>query len=202
MVQRPDLHTDDLEIRDRILHGDRAAAELLFERHVETLYEFVYFRAGSDVASAEDVVQDTLLVAIDRLADFDGRSSLHTWLCGIAKNKLRQLRRKRRPVPLDDLLVESDGEIEAILSRVEREPLPEAVLEAKETEELVGATLSSLPPGYRAALVAKYVDGRSVPDMASESGKAVKAVESTLFRARRAFGRIFTLLAKGQGGQS
>jgi len=200
MVQRPDLHNDDLAVRDRVLHGDRAAAEVLFERHVEALYEFVYYRAGSDVSSAEDIVQDTMLVAIDKLADFDGRSSLHTWLCGIAKNKLRQLRRKRRPLPIADLLVESDGEIEAILSRVEREPLPEAVLEARETEELVGATLSSLPPEYRDALVAKYVDGRTVPAMASESGRAVKAVESTLFRARRAFGRIFTLLARSRGG--
>ena len=46
----------------------------------------------------EDVVQDTFLVALERLACFDGRSSLHTWLCGIAKNKIRTARRRARPV--------------------------------------------------------------------------------------------------------
>jgi RNA polymerase sigma-70 factor (ECF subfamily) len=199
-VQPQRLHLDDLAVRDRILRGDRPVAEELFQRSADALFEFVYYRIGRDRAAAEDVVQDTLLVAYDKLGEFDGRSSLYTWLCGIAKNKVRSGRRKLRPVRMEDLLEDADPEIESILSSIESEPLPDAVVEAKETAELVGATLSSLPPDYREALLDKYVEGRAVPEMARASGHGVKAMESRLHRARKAFSRVFQLLAKQRGG--
>ena len=197
-MQPSDRATEEILLRNRILDGDEAAAETLFRRHVDALYEFVHYRVGGDGVLAEDVVQDTMMVALDRLRVFDGRSSLHTWLCGIAKNKIRAHRRKRRPVLVQDLLEEVDAEIDEILQDVDREPLPDWILERAETRELVGATLSSLPPDYRDVLVAKYMDGLTVAQIAGRRGKGNKAAESTLHRARLAFGRIFTLLAKGR----
>jgi len=190
----------DLAVRDALLAGDRQAAEGFFRGHLGALYEFVHYRVGGNRAVAEDLVQDTFLTALERLSAFDGRSSLHTWLCGIAKNKIRTHRRRQRPVLMEDLLAEADPEIEAILLLVDREPLPEAVLEREDTKELVGATLSSLPPDYREALVQKYVEELSTAEMAARSGKNEKAAETTLHRARLAFGRIFTLLVKKRGG--
>ena len=193
-------YADDLVLRDRILRGDRRAAEALFEGHADSLYEFVHYRAGGDRGIAEAVVQEAFLTAFEGLAGFEGRSTLHTWLCGIAKNKLRAYRRKKRPIPLDDLLDQVDPEIDMILMGIETEEIPDAVLERRETRELVGATLSSLPPDYRRVLVQKYVDDRTVADMAAEIGKGAKAVESTLFRARAAFAKVFQLLARRRGG--
>jgi len=198
-VQLP-LRPPDLAARDAILAGDREAAEGFFRHHLGTLYEFVHYRVGGNRAVAEDVVQDTFLTAIERLSAFDGRSSLHTWLCGIAKNKIRAERRRHRPVPIEDLLEEADPEIGAILTAIDREPLPDGVLEREETKELVGATLSSLPPDYRDALVRKYVDELSTAEIAARGGQSEKACESTLHRARLAFGRVFTLLARKRGG--
>jgi RNA polymerase sigma-70 factor (ECF subfamily) len=196
---QPDFSAD-LDVRNRILDGDSEAAEAFFRKHLDALYEFVHYRVGSDRALAEDVVQDTFLIALERLRAFDGRSSLHTWLCGIARNKIRAHRRKRRPMLVEDLLEESDFEIDAILAQVESEPLPDWILEKQETQELVGATLSSLPPDYRDVLVHKYIDGKSVADIATERGTKEKAAESTLHRARLAFGKVFSLLAKKRGG--
>lgn len=190
----------DLALRDRILDGDRQAAEAFFRDHFDSLYEFVHYRVGRDRPLAEDIVQETFLVALDKLRGFDGRSTLHTWLCGIAKNKIRSQRRKRRPLSLEDALDSADSEIDDILSRVQSEPLPEWVLEKQETQELVGATLSSLPPNYRRALVDKYIEGLSVTQMAAESGKGAKATESMLHRARLAFGQVFEVLSKKRGG--
>ncbi|MCZ6597455.1 MAG: RNA polymerase sigma factor [Planctomycetota bacterium] len=191
---------DDRSLRELILAGDGAAAEVFFERHLDALYEFVHYRVGGDRTTAEDVVQDTLLVALQGMAGFDGRSTLHTWLCGIAKNKIRAHRRKRRPVLMEDLLDEADAEIHAVLEAVDREPLPDWVLERAETQELVGATLSSLSPEHRRALVDKYVEGLSVADIARKEGKGEKAAESMLHRARLSFARVFQLLAKKHGG--
>jgi RNA polymerase sigma-70 factor (ECF subfamily) len=167
---------------------------------VDALYEFVHYRVGGDRATAEDLVQDSFLVALQRMDSFDGRSSLHTWLCGIAKNKIRAHRRKRRAVPLPDLLEAADTQIFEILADVERAPLPEWVLERKETAALVGATLSSLPPAYRQALLDKYVEGQSVLQMAESRGKSHKATESMLGRARVAFTRVFGLINGRAGG--
>lgn len=195
-------HADDLALRQRLLAGEPGAVEELQARHLDALHEFVHYRAGRDRALTEDVVQDTLLVACDPDASYDGRSRLHTWLCGIARNKLRAHRRRRRAVRIEELLDEADPEIDAILADIEREPLPPEVLERRETAELVGATLSSLPPDYRRVLLAKYVDGRCVPDMARDDGRHVKAAESHLHRARQAFTRVFTLLAGKRGEAS
>jgi len=192
--------TDDRALCAGIEAGDRGAAEAFVERHLDALFEFVHYRMGGDRAAAEDVVQDTLLVALRGAGGFDGRSSLHTWLCGIAKNKIRAERRKRRPAPLEDVLAEADQEIHAILARVASEPLPDWVLERQETEEIVGATLSSLPPEYRTALVAKYVEGLSVAEIGARTGKSSKSAESTLHRARLAFARVFELVTKKRGG--
>jgi RNA polymerase sigma-70 factor (ECF subfamily) len=195
-------HSPDLAVRDRILSGDREAATALFREHVDSLYEFTHYRVGGDKAAAEDIVQDTFVVALEKLSGFDGRSSLHTWLCGIAKNKIRNHRRKRRAVSLPDLLDGADSEIFDILADVEKSPLPDWVLEAKETRAMVGATLSSLPPHYRQALLDKYVNGLSVNEMADQGGKSPKATESMLTRARVAFSRVFQLLDGRAGGET
>jgi RNA polymerase sigma-70 factor (ECF subfamily) len=199
-VQVPDVNARELALRDALLSGDRAAAEGFFARHLDALYEWVHYRVGGNRVLTEDVVQDTFLTALERLSSFDGRSSLHTWLCGIARNKIRGERRRLRPVALEDVLAEADPEIEALLLSIEKTPLPEEVLDLAQTKELVGATLSSLPPEYRSALLAKYVEELPTSEIAARAGKQEKAAESTLHRARLAFARVFTLLAKRRGG--
>jgi RNA polymerase sigma-70 factor (ECF subfamily) len=199
-VQAPPSLPADLALRDALAGGDRAAAEGFFRGNLGALYEYVHYRVGGNRAVAEDLVQDTFLTALERLNAFDGRSSLYAWLCGIARNKIRAHRRRLRPVRMEDVLADSEGEIEAILAAVDREPLPESVLEREETKELVGATLSSLPLEYREALVQKYVDELSTAEIAARAGKNEKATESILHRSRLAFARVFSLLAKKRGG--
>ena len=190
----------ELELVRRVSAGDRAAAAELFEDHVDELYEFVHWRVGADRALAEDVVQDTFLVALERLGDYRGDAPLESWLRGIARHRISHGRRRRKPRALEDVLAEADSRIDAILAEVEREPLPDWVLEQRETDELVGATLSSLPADYRQALVGKYCDGLSVAQLAERDGRGEKAVESMLHRARRAFAKVFSMLAKDRGG--
>ena len=202
MVLENRIHSDDIGLRDRIVCGDARAAESMLAAHLDPLYEFVHYRLGGDVERAQDVVHDTFVVALERIHAFDGRSSLYTWLCGIAKNKIRAARRTRPVRSLDEVLENADPEIDAILAQIEREPLPLAVIERRETRDLVGATLSSLPPEYKRALVEKYIEGRSVAEIAERRGAGEKATESMLTRARVAFVKVFELLAKKRGGES
>lgn len=195
-----DQASDEPDLIRRVLAGERAAADLFFARHFRPLYEFAHYRLGAPASEVEDLVQDTFVVAFADLARFDARSSVQTWLRGIAKNKLRARRRKRRPMPLSDALEEADREIDAWLSAVDEDTLPGHVLERRETSELVGAALAELPLDYREALLAKYVDSESTAQVALRTGRSPKAAESMLTRARTAFAGVFTLLAKKRGG--
>lgn len=190
------------DLVDRLKSGDARATSRLLEDHLDGVWEFVHYRVGGDRAAAEDVVQDTFVVALEKIGGFDGRSTLHTWLCGIAKNRIRELRRHRRPMALADALESATPEIDAILAEIERTPLPEWVLERRETSELVGATLSNLPPDYRRALLDKYVEGLTTDELGQRTGRGIKATESLLQRSRAAFARVFQLLAKRRGGVS
>lgn len=196
----PAADAAETRLRRRILAGEAGAAAELLDEHLTPVYQFVHFRIGRDRDLVEDVVQDTFLTALQALESWDGRSGLRGWLVGIAKNKIREARRKRAPVPLEDALAEADVEIDAILAEVSREPLPDHVLERRETSELVGAALSSLPAEYQRALLDKYVEGRSTADIARATGRSAKAAESLLTRSRSAFARVFELLARKRGG--
>lgn len=195
---RLETELNEVQLAARVARGDLDAGRELFGRHAEELYRFAHHRLA-DRGAAEDVVQETFLAALDRIGTFDGRGSLSAWLRGIAKHRIADHFR-RRPMGLSEALLDADGEIDSILARVSREELPDSALEAKETAELVDATLASLPPEYARALVAKYVEGRSTAELAAEGGRTNKAAESLLLRARRAFAEVFELLARRRGG--
>ncbi len=69
-------------------------------------------------------------------------------------------------------------------------------MQREETRALVNATMAQLPPHYRQALEAKYVDGQSVRAIAADAGNTEKAVESLLGRARQAFREAFLVLTR------
>ncbi len=194
------LARDDIDLAAAVARGDLDAGRDFFERHADALYRFVHHRAGADRSLTEDVVQETFLRAIARIHTYDGRGGLYPWLCGIAKNRLREVRRHRRPMSLSDALVNADPELDAVLARIATDDLPDAALLAAETAALVDATLASLPVEYARLLVRKYVEGCSTADLAREAGRSDKATESMLARARRGFAEVFELVAKRRGG--
>lgn len=83
------------------------------KQHGDALYRYAYFRLR-DSAQAEDLVQETLLAALQARHGFSGRSAERTWLIGILKNKLVDyLRKSTRERPFSDL-GDSDEEIDAL----------------------------------------------------------------------------------------
>src|SRR5262245_47626143 len=113
------------------------------------------------------------MTALRSMGSFGGRSSLRTWLFGIARNKAHErLRERGRPQALPDL---------------EATDLSEEVAQSEETAARVGAALAELPVEYRRALEDKYVRGLSLAEIARRRGRTFKATESLVVRARRAF---------------
>jgi RNA polymerase sigma-70 factor (ECF subfamily) len=140
------------------------------------VYAFVYWRVGGVRQDAEDVTQEAFATALAQLRGgrFEGRSSLYTWVCGIARNLAHERVRAR-------------GRTAAVPEDDERGvPGADALLEGAETERLVGLALTELAPHHQRALLDKYVHQRSFAEMAAAGRCSAKAVESTVQRAKRA----------------
>ena len=193
----------DTSWRQRALTGHAEAVSALAQAALEPLYRFCFHRVGRNRHLCEEVVQETLLRAIRELKQYDPARSgnnVFPWLTGIARNEIRRvLSREKATVSLEMLWDRMDRELLALYERLEAEPLAEDVLCREETREMVGATMSQLPPHYREALEAKYVLGKSVRDIAQALRISEKAVESQLTRARKAFRATFLGLAKNLG---
>lgn len=174
---------DDPAPHERWLHravlaGDEEAWRAWYDAVFPSLDAYVRWRCGGRRDLAEEILQETWVVAVGSLRRFDAdRGTFLGWLRGIAAgllaNRLRKDRRRR--------------ELQAELRP--REESREAA--DRERAEAVAHALASLPDHYEAVLRAKYLDGLSVAEIADSSGEGPKTVESLLTRAREAFRRAW-----------
>jgi RNA polymerase sigma-70 factor (ECF subfamily) len=162
-------------LRDAVLAGDERAWRTWYDEAYADLYRYVLWRCGGLRDRADEVVQDTWLTAVRRVRAFDPSAGpFAAWLRGIAANLLRNaFRRERRR-----------GRTEALGPDIAR---ADGGLEQRLRAESVALALAALPERYEDVLRAKYLDGRSVAEIAEACGETPKAVESLLGRARVAF---------------
>lgn len=177
--------------------GEKAAVETVYRTCLPSVFAYVAARLGSRV-EAEDVVQDAFLTALKSARNFDGRSTLLTWITGIARNKARE--RVRAAVMARRRAAPAEAAARALLN-LEDSALPEAALQAVETAAIVADALALLPERHRRALQWKYVDGLSLADIGRREGASAKAAESAVVRARRAFVRAVKALARRRLGE-
>jgi RNA polymerase sigma-70 factor (ECF subfamily) len=177
--------TDDPEVwreralRDAALAGDAAAWGRWLGEAFAPVAAYVRWRCGGRSDLADDVLQEAWLLAARRLGSFDpARARFAAWVGGIAanvvRNRLRALARdRRRTRPLADA------------------PEPAARAPDADRAERVAVALAQLPDRYERALRAKYLERKSVAEIAADWGETEKAVESVLTRARQAFREAF-----------
>jgi RNA polymerase sigma-70 factor (ECF subfamily) len=184
----------------RILAGEPAAAAQLADLSLAPLYRFCFYRLDRNRHLCEEVVQQTLLTAIERIEQYEPSRSgneIFGWLTGLARNEIqRAMTHRERTTSLNELWLRMDRDLVEVLGRIDANALGADVLERDETRQMVGAAMSQLPASYREALEAKYINGESVRDMASRWSTTEKAIESRLSRAREAFRETFLALTR------
>ena len=168
------------ELVRQLLRGSQQSLRTFYSLYSPRLFSFVCSRVQSG-EDAEEILHDTLLSSLDSLAIFTGRSSLFTWLCGIARHEMADYYRRQK---IRSVVFSRLPFIEGFVSRALE---PSAAMMRAEYERGVKVALGRLIPHYREILVLKYMDGMSVKEIAKRLGMSVKACESALTRARRAF---------------
>jgi RNA polymerase sigma factor (sigma-70 family) len=176
---------------------DRAAWRALYDAHLNEIYAFVSHLVDGDGTLCEDLNQEVWLQAISSIKGFDpARGELRDWLFGIARLQVAQHFRRLSSAFVSEKAESIELADDALL-------LPQEVMERVERLQLVRAAFTAIPQSHQVVLRQKYVDGRSVQEIATAMKTTAKAVESSLSRART---RLRTLLgpyfapAPQQGG--
>jgi RNA polymerase sigma-70 factor (ECF subfamily) len=138
----------------------------------------------SNIADAEDAVQDALLSALTHVHQFRGQAKMSTWLTTIVINSARmKLRRRLASVQL--ALDETGGQdlaLEDILS--DTRPDPEQAYREREIARTLAHATSRLSPTLRTTFQLRDVDGLSIREAADLLGVPTGTVKARLARAR------------------
>ena len=165
--------------------GDRAE----FARLVDAYSQRVYHAALKILDSpqdAEDVLQETFIKAMRALPNFEGRSSLSTWLYRIAVNEALMLLRKRKPEALSvDVPTDEDSdELDEPLQIVDWCCLPESEFLSAEFRNELERAMQQLSPTLRVVFVLRDLEGLSIEESAAALGVSQQVIKTRLLRAR------------------
>ena len=161
---------DDHGLLERLRAGDEAAFRTLVDRHDGALRRVArtFVRTGS---AADEVVQETWLAVVRGLSNFEGRSSLRTWIFHILVNRARTYAvRDARSVPFSSLETDdgptvepaafgADGRWSSAPPRLDADP--ETGLLAAELRQHLLQAVDALPPAQRAVITLRDLVGVS-----------------------------------------
>jgi RNA polymerase sigma-70 factor (ECF subfamily) len=129
---------------------------------------------GLSHADAEDIAQDTLLVTYEHLDGIEP-GKLHGWVCAVARNKhIDWIRKHARTTLVAEVPEAAD---------VGEDPAIAALLAGDRSDAQL--LLSSLPTTDRRLLELKYLEDRTVEEVAEVLGQSVNTAKVGLFRARK-----------------
>jgi RNA polymerase sigma-70 factor (ECF subfamily) len=192
------VHLDDKRLVKRLLAGDERAFNQFFDENFSRLYRFVLARMEHDEEAAAEIVQSALSKALKRISAYRGEAALFTWLCAIARNELVDWVRRNAGYRKHVVLTEDFPEIRAAVDSFLSPPAegPGGHYQRYEMSRLIQVALDRLPPRYGDALEWKYIEGRSVKEIAAKMGLSFEATQSLLARAKRAFQDIYGTLLR------
>ena len=153
--------------------GESAAFEQLYRWFERPVYALA-FRLTGRREEAQDVLQDTMLKLIDRLAEFRGDAPFWGWLRQIAVNESLMLLRRRGRFLAEDGGDESALPDEALL-------LPPRAADAA----ILGEALLKLPDATRSVIWLYHAEGYTHEEIAAATGKSLSFSKSQLARGTR-----------------
>jgi RNA polymerase sigma-70 factor (ECF subfamily) len=174
-VRRSHLADDsDEALMVRAGTGDRAACQLLVERHLGWIVSFAHRTLGNE-SDAEDVAQDVFLRVWATAPRWKtGAARFTTWLYRVAMNVCLDRIAKKRETTADDLPELADPR-----------PEPSVAVHDSQVAHHVSTALATLPETQRIALTLCHYQGLRNTEAADVMGVGVEALESLLARARR-----------------
>jgi RNA polymerase sigma-70 factor (ECF subfamily) len=207
---------DERRLIDALQRGDEAAFVTLIERYHTRLVRLAQAYVSSR-AVAEEVAQETWLGVLKGISQFEGRSSLKTWLYSILTKRARTRgQREGRSVPFADLSrADAEGDESAVdpdqflppsheyAGWWSRQPqswdtVPESRLLAQETRTKIDDAISALPPSQRSVITLRDIEGWASAEVCEALGITEANQRVLLHRARsKVRGALASYLSEG-----
>jgi len=169
---------------EKLRTGDRAEFARLVDAYSAPIYR-LGLRMLGNAQDAEDILQNTFLNALTHLPEFEGRSSLATWLYRIAANEaLMSIRRRKPEVNLEDLQADDPDADWMPATFADWSNLPEAELLSEEGKKNLEAAIAGLPENLRLVFIMRDIEGLSIKETAGALGLTETNVKTRLLRAR------------------
>ena len=169
---------DELDgaLLERVVKGDRAALTQLYGRYHGPVLRFVQ-RLTGDIETAQEAVNDVMLVVWQSASSFAGRSRVSTWIMGIAYRKAMKLRTR---------LQRWTGRFKAAdwSEVVERTVGTEGHTQGLAERDLMYRAIQQLPPKQRAVVELTYYFGYSYDEIAEIVDCPANTVKTRMFHAR------------------
>jgi RNA polymerase sigma-70 factor, ECF subfamily len=134
-----------------------------------------------DEGVVDEIVNDTMLAAMNSKNTFNQKCSEFSWVCSIAKHKVIDYYRKKK---IKTVLFSVSPVFEEIADKA---LTPERDVLKNELKEEIKKTFREIKEGYKKLLRLKYIDGFKVNEIAKKTKLTPKAVESRLVRAKKQF---------------
>jgi RNA polymerase sigma-70 factor (ECF subfamily) len=186
LTLEPAGDVDQDELRDVVLRaraGETDAFGLLYDRYVDLIYRFVYYRVGTH-ALAEDLTSETFLRALRRMSLFTWQGKdFGAWLVTIARNLvLDHFKSSRHRLEV----------CTAELSDTDRwEEGPEGAVLDSFTYRALFSAVGELGSEQRECVILRFLYGLSVAETAEIMGKKTGAIKALQYRATRSLARTF-----------
>ena len=171
---------------EALIAGDRAEFARLVDEYSSPIYRLGLRMLGNP-QDAEDVLQNTFINALTHIQNFEGRSSLTTWLYRIASNEALMMIRKKKPeVNLDDVEGGDEDEDLKPAQFVDWSGLPENELLSGDGKNFLDEAIDKLPESLRIVFLLRDVEGLSIKETADALNLTETNVKTRLLRARMA----------------
>jgi RNA polymerase sigma-70 factor, ECF subfamily len=167
--------TSDEVLIGRIASGDRLAIQVLYARHHVRVFRFV-LRLVRDESMAEDLISEVFFDVWRQAGRFEGRSTVSTWMLGIARFKALSALRRRPDAELDE---------EAANAIEDPSDDPETSLEKKDKGAVLRKCLAGLSAEHREIVDLVYYHEKSVEEVAQIVGIPENTVKTRMFYARK-----------------
>ena len=174
-VHRLEAGPSDEELVQRVRAGDRWAQEALYRKHVEVVAATA-LRLLRCRAEAEDVTQETFLLALQRMDQLRDGGALRGWLLRIAVSRVHRRFRWRSVLRLLGRAEDEDASLE-------REALADTSPETRAELALLDQVLSKLRERDRTAWVLRYVVGCSLDEVAVATGCSLASAKRRISAA-------------------
>jgi RNA polymerase sigma-70 factor (ECF subfamily) len=167
------MSSDEIALVERA-KTDPVAFGILYERYVNKIYNYVYYRIGNQ-HDAEDLTARTFYRALDHMERYvDQGAPFSAWLYRIAHNLVANWHRdqsRRKIISLEDIKLS-----------VQRRQGPDQMAEQHEEKDELLAAIRRLPPDRQQLLILKFVEGMSNAEIGKVMDRSEGAIKSLYHR--------------------